>query len=104
MDKNEILKEIRLIDIIFDARNEARRNKDYELSDLIRRRLLDLNVIVKDEKDGSSTWEFGEVIWNGRTWTNDPQEKKIWVEEINGDVSKKGWYFKKEIEKLTINL
>ncbi|MFH1319064.1 MAG: cysteine--tRNA ligase [Bacteroidota bacterium] len=44
-----------LIDLILSARQRARKNKDFETSDKIREGLTKLNIITKDEKDGT-TW------------------------------------------------
>ena len=45
-----------LIDLIIKLRLEARQNKDYRTSDLIRDRMAELGIILKDTKDGTS-WE-----------------------------------------------
>jgi cysteinyl-tRNA synthetase len=47
-----------LMDIILDIRLEARQQKDWSTSDKIRDALKELNIIVKDSKEGS-TWRAG---------------------------------------------
>ncbi len=46
-----------LIQLILEMRLEARRNKDWTASDLLRDKLKSLGVLVKDSKEGS-TWEW----------------------------------------------
>ena len=46
-----------LIQMILEMRLEARRNKDWAASDLLRDKLKALGVVVKDSKEGS-TWEW----------------------------------------------
>lgn len=45
-----------IIDMI-DKRNNAKKNKDYELADKIRNELLEKNVVLKDTRDGTK-WEI----------------------------------------------
>lgn len=45
-----------LMDLILDMRKRARDNKDWATSDAIRDQLAELNIVVKDGKDGA-TWE-----------------------------------------------
>lgn len=45
-----------LMKVIIDARQRARQNKDFETSDRIRDLLGDLNITIKDSKEGAS-WE-----------------------------------------------
>ena len=45
-----------LMDVIIDVRNRSRLNKDWATSDAIRDQLKDLNIVVKDGKDGAK-WE-----------------------------------------------
>lgn len=47
-----------LMDIILEIRKEARTNKNWSTSDLIRDRLAQLNIQVKDEKDGAASWSI----------------------------------------------
>jgi cysteinyl-tRNA synthetase len=44
------------MDLILEMRKEARTNKNWNTSDLIRDRLASLNIQVKDEKDGAVSW------------------------------------------------
>lgn len=46
----------KLIDLIINLRLEARKNKDFAASDLIRDQLAELGILIKDTKDGT-TWE-----------------------------------------------
>lgn len=45
-----------VMDLILDIRKNARQNKDWNTSDLIRDKLKDLEIKVKDGRDGAS-WE-----------------------------------------------
>uniref|UniRef100_A0A7C6EJ17 Cysteine--tRNA ligase n=1 Tax=candidate division WOR-3 bacterium TaxID=2052148 RepID=A0A7C6EJ17_UNCW3 len=48
----------RLIDIILRIRNQLRKNKQFELSDEIRNKMIELGIIIDDTKDGSTyRWE-----------------------------------------------
>ena len=40
-----------LIDILLKMRNEAKKNKNYALSDQIRDQLIALGIIIKDSKE-----------------------------------------------------
>jgi cysteinyl-tRNA synthetase len=42
---------------LIDARNAARKTKDFTKSDLIRDQLAAMGVVLKDNKDGTTTWE-----------------------------------------------
>lgn len=46
-----------LMNLVMEIRKEARANKDWGMSDLIRDRLNDAGLVIKDGKDGSS-WTF----------------------------------------------
>ncbi|MBK8443350.1 MAG: cysteine--tRNA ligase [Sphingobacteriales bacterium] len=48
-----------LMRLILEIRGEARTNKDWTTSDLIRNRLNELNIQLKDGKEGEVTWVFG---------------------------------------------
>jgi cysteinyl-tRNA synthetase len=48
----------RAIEALIDQRKVARAVKDWAESDRIRVKLSELGVLVKDNKDGSTTWEF----------------------------------------------
>lgn len=45
-----------LMDLILEMRKEARANKNWSTSDLIRDKLAALQIQVKDEKDGAVSW------------------------------------------------
>ncbi len=48
----------RLIEIILGLRNQLRKNKNFELSDEIRKKMNELGIIIDDTKDGSTyRWE-----------------------------------------------
>ena len=46
-----------LMDMILEIRSNAKANKDWPTADLIRNRLSAIGIKVKDNKDGTSTWE-----------------------------------------------
>ena len=46
-----------LMALILDIRNQSKANKDWETADRIRNRLNDLNIEIKDTKDGA-TWDY----------------------------------------------
>lgn len=46
------------IDRLIKLRNEARSRKDWEESDRIRDKLKIMGVVIKDNKDGTTTWEI----------------------------------------------
>ncbi|MEO6963370.1 MAG: DALR domain-containing protein, partial [Puia sp.] len=45
-----------IMDMLIDIRKEARAKKDYQTSDRIRKQLLEIGIILKDEKDGSVSY------------------------------------------------
>lgn len=45
-----------LMELLIDIRKEAKENKNYAMSDKIRRQLVELGIQLKDEKDGSTSW------------------------------------------------
>ncbi len=47
-----------VIEILLDLRKESRARKDWMTSDKIRNQLLELGVVVKDEKDGAMSYTF----------------------------------------------
>jgi cysteinyl-tRNA synthetase len=47
----------RLIEFILDIRQEAKRRKDFETSDRIRKTLTGLGIEIRDRKDGAD-WEY----------------------------------------------
>ena len=46
------------IELLLKLRKQARTNKDWAMSDLIRDELLNLGVVIEDHKEGS-TWHWG---------------------------------------------
>jgi cysteinyl-tRNA synthetase len=47
-----------VVELLIDIRRDARTRKDYATSDKIRNQLLQLGVILKDEKDGGVSYTF----------------------------------------------
>lgn len=47
-----------LVQCVLEFRNQARAEKDFVLSDKLRDTLLELNIVIKDNKDGTSSWEY----------------------------------------------
>jgi cysteinyl-tRNA synthetase len=47
-----------VVDLLIDIRKDARRRKDYATSDKIRNQLLQLGIVLKDEKDGGVSYTF----------------------------------------------
>jgi cysteinyl-tRNA synthetase len=41
-----------IMNLLIDIRREARAKKDYQTSDRIRKQLLEIGILLKDEKDG----------------------------------------------------
>ncbi|OQY02586.1 MAG: cysteine--tRNA ligase [Desulfobacteraceae bacterium 4572_130] len=56
--KKQSIDEPEKIDMLIKARTKARKSKDFETADNIRKQLQDMNIILKDEND-KTTWEFG---------------------------------------------
>lgn len=46
----------KILSLLVEIRNDARQRKDYATSDLIRNKLAEAGVMLKDEKDGSVSW------------------------------------------------
>ena len=46
-----------LMEMILEIRRNAKSNKDWPTADLIRNRLAEIGIKVKDNKDGSMDWE-----------------------------------------------
>jgi cysteinyl-tRNA synthetase len=44
--------------LLIDIRRDARTRKDYSTSDKIRNQLLQLGIVLKDEKDGGVSYTF----------------------------------------------
>ncbi|HEY4110525.1 cysteine--tRNA ligase [Puia sp.] len=47
-----------VMDLLIDIRRDARSRKDYSTSDKIRNQLLQLGIVLKDEKDGGVSFTF----------------------------------------------
>ncbi|MBN9383103.1 MAG: cysteine--tRNA ligase [Chitinophagaceae bacterium] len=47
-----------VVDLLIDIRKDARKRKDYATSDKIRLQLLQLGIVLKDEKDGGVSYTF----------------------------------------------
>jgi cysteinyl-tRNA synthetase len=48
-----------VMQMLIEMRNKARAEKDWATSDLIRNRLSEMNITLKDNKDGETTYEIG---------------------------------------------
>ena len=48
-----------VIQLLIEMRKEAKAKKDYATSDKIRNQLNDIGIVLKDEKDGSMSWDIG---------------------------------------------
>jgi len=51
---NEVLKPV--MDLLLDIRKEAKLKKDFATSDKIRNQLTAMGIVIKDEKDGGTSW------------------------------------------------
>jgi cysteinyl-tRNA synthetase len=47
-----------VMELLIDIRKDARSRKDYATSDKIRKQLLELGIVLKDEKDGGVSFNF----------------------------------------------
>jgi cysteinyl-tRNA synthetase len=47
-----------VVELLIDIRRDARTRKDYATSDKIRNQLLQLGIVLKDEKDGGVSYTF----------------------------------------------
>jgi cysteinyl-tRNA synthetase len=47
-----------VMELLIDIRKDARSRKDYATSDKIRKQLLELGIVLKDEKDGGVSFSF----------------------------------------------
>ena len=47
-----------VMELLIDIRRDARSRKDYSTSDKIRNQLLQLGIVLKDEKDGGVSYTF----------------------------------------------
>ena len=48
-----------VIQLLIEMRKEAKAKKDYATSDKIRNQLAGIGIVLKDEKDGSMSWDIG---------------------------------------------
>ena len=48
-----------VMNLVIELRNEARKEKNWPVSDKIRDQLKSANILLKDNKDGSTTYEIG---------------------------------------------
>jgi cysteinyl-tRNA synthetase len=44
------------MDLLLDIRKEAKLKKDFATSDKIRNQLTAMGIVIKDEKDGGTSW------------------------------------------------
>jgi cysteinyl-tRNA synthetase len=51
---NEVLKPV--MELLLDIRKEAKLKKDFATSDKIRNQLTAMGIVIKDEKDGGTSW------------------------------------------------
>ena len=54
---NEVLKPV--MELLLDIRKEAKSKKDFVTSDKIRNQLNAMGIVIKDEKDGNTSWSVG---------------------------------------------
>jgi len=53
-NNNEVLKPV--MELLLDIRKEAKLKKDFATSDKIRNQLTAMGIVIKDEKDGGTSW------------------------------------------------
>ena len=53
-NNNEVLKPV--MELLLDIRKEAKSKKDFVTSDKIRNQLTAMGIVIKDEKDGGTSW------------------------------------------------
>jgi len=51
---NELLAPV--MQLLLDIRKEAKSKKDFATSDKIRNQLVEMGIVIKDEKDGNTSW------------------------------------------------
>jgi cysteinyl-tRNA synthetase len=56
-NNNEVLKPV--MDLLLEIRKEAKSKKDFVTSDKIRNQLTAMGIVIKDEKDGGTSWGVG---------------------------------------------
>ncbi|NLF84318.1 MAG: cysteine--tRNA ligase [Candidatus Gastranaerophilales bacterium] len=49
-----------LMDVIISVRQSAREEKNWKMSDLIRDELAKLGIVLKDQKEGKTSWSFSD--------------------------------------------
>ena len=54
---NELLEPV--MQLLLDLRKEAKSKKDFATSDRIRNQLVAMGIVIKDEKDGNTSWATG---------------------------------------------
>ena len=42
--------------LLLDIRKEAKSKKDFATSDKIRNQLIEMGIVIKDDKDGNTSW------------------------------------------------
>ena len=47
-----------IMQLLIDIRKQAKDKKDFQTSDMIRKELQQLGILVKDEKDGNMSWQM----------------------------------------------
>jgi cysteinyl-tRNA synthetase len=53
-NNNEVL--IPVMELLLDLRKDAKSKKDFTTSDRIRNQLTDMGIVIKDDKEGNSSW------------------------------------------------
>ena len=53
-NNNEVL--IPVMELLLDLRKEAKSKKDFATSDRIRNQLIEMGIVIKDDKEGNSSW------------------------------------------------
>ena len=56
-ENTEILKPV--MELLLEIRKEAKTKKDFATSDKIRNQLTAMGIVIKDDKDGNSSWGLG---------------------------------------------
>ena len=46
------------VDALIEERNAAKKRRDFQRADAIRKQLVDSGIIVEDTKDGSVRWKY----------------------------------------------
>jgi cysteinyl-tRNA synthetase len=53
---NEVLQPV--MNLLLEIRKEAKSKKDFATSDKIRNQLTEMGIVIKDEKDGNTSWNI----------------------------------------------